>query len=298
MDGREGVELVLDGRTPVVRRTAPSEGEAAVGRALAVDECVAVVVEGRAVVEPDRCPDLIGEGFGRDHVRVERHDVPAAPRERGGVPLGREHDLLGRDTPTDGLHPARANSCGAGLLEDPHPTTFRGSSEPVGELRRLYGGTERMPRTGEHVGSVERGPGLVAVEEPHLVLTEALGARLLHLGTRVLDLEGQARQGEDAARCVVAVDALIGGQPADVADALVEGRSVPIGGTATVIGHELCVPQRVGRMAPPAVPPGCPKPDMGRFEDDDVERGVDRGEVVRTPQAGESPSHDGNVTFE
>ena len=40
----------------------PAERDPAIGRALAVDDQVAGVVEGRAVVEPDRGPRLVGSG--------------------------------------------------------------------------------------------------------------------------------------------------------------------------------------------------------------------------------------------
>ena len=61
------VEVRAHPRTEVVRRTAASEGEAAVGCALAVDDHVPAVAERRPAGQADRLPHRRGERLGGHH---------------------------------------------------------------------------------------------------------------------------------------------------------------------------------------------------------------------------------------
>jgi hypothetical protein len=81
------VEARLDRRAEVIRRAAAPEGDAVVMGALAVDDEVAIVGEGLVVREADLLPETsLGERFGRDHQRVERHDGAPLSRQVGVNP--------------------------------------------------------------------------------------------------------------------------------------------------------------------------------------------------------------------
>src|SRR3954467_6238922 len=100
------IELWLDRRTEVIGRTASTEGDAVVGRALSVDDEAAIVVEGLAGGPPDGVEERIRQRLGRDHQRVDRRDRAAVTRQAGGEPLRGAHHDVGRYGTGLASHPA------------------------------------------------------------------------------------------------------------------------------------------------------------------------------------------------
>ena len=92
-----GVVRRRDRRAPVVRRPPPPEGQAAVSRALAVDDDVPAVGECRALGESEHRPLLGAQWLGGDHQRVDRDHVAVMVGELGGVRLGGTNDDIGAD---------------------------------------------------------------------------------------------------------------------------------------------------------------------------------------------------------
>ena len=154
------LERRIHGAAPVVPGASAAEREAVVGRALPVDEQVAVVAEGLAVLDADLVPDRVGQRLGRDHERVERQDAAAHPRPLGAVALERDdhvprgHGALEARVDAAEPHAARRPVDHLGALEEGDAERLDHLGEAAHELRGV------QPRA----GGVEHRTRVVAVE--------------------------------------------------------------------------------------------------------------------------------------
>ena len=139
--------------------------------ALAVDDEVPVVGEGRAALEADLRPDVVAERLGRRHERVDRGDGAPPARDGRGVALGREDDVLGPHRAVRGDDAAAADVDGRGALVDRDTAALdrggqtRARAGPGGS-RRSAGSTSR--RGSRPPGRTQRPRGRRAAGGPRV----------------------------------------------------------------------------------------------------------------------------------
>ncbi len=238
----------------VVVGSAPAtEGDPSVTGALAVDRQVPVVGEGRALLEADLRPGVVGQRLRRRHERVDRRDGAAPARDGRRVALGREDDVLGSHRAVRRDDPSAAHVDGRRALVDDDAAPLDGVGQAADEPRRVDGRAVRGERAAEGVADAGDRRDLVGVEEPVVLLAEAPLAMVGDLLTDPLELRRVARDGEVAALVEVAVDALRGGDPADVGHRVVQQVLHPHRRVAAALGgHPLERGGEEGR-APAAV---------------------------------------------
>ena len=172
----------------MVGRTAPTEGDPVVGRALPVNDHVAVVGEGGALIQPGCGPERLGQWFGRHHQGIDGDDRPRVTRQRRRPRLGRPHHHVGRNGAAGGAHPrlvrriARLDFGDRGVLVQRHATALDGEGQAAGEQRRLHGGAVRSERGPEHPVHAHPGLRLRLVEPAQIVLGKTVGQRFGHFG--------------------------------------------------------------------------------------------------------------------
>ena len=133
------------------------------------------------------------------------------------------------------------------------------------------------------------------VQDRRSVLAEAELARLVDLGLRPLELRRRTGQHHRAALRPVAVDALRGGDAADLVDRLVHRALHRHGRVVARHPRQLAQRRREERRAPAAVPPRRAEPGDLPLAYHDPQAGVALRQVVSGPQAGEARPDDGDV---
>ncbi len=295
-DGRLAVELRLDRRPEVVRRSAPAEGEPSVGRALPVDDEVPLVGERRARRHADLVPERLGQRLRGEHQRVDGDDVALEAGQLGGVALGgadaerRPHRAVPR--PDD----AGLDRRDLGALVDRDPEPLDDLREATREPGRVDRRRVRREGRAQHLGGAHGRLGLRGRQPAVVVLAEAPRARVGDLGLGAL------------ASCT-------GVRASVVVPPLAQWTSSPSAATteptsSTVANIARCMAtaaSRAGllgdlaprggeqRRAPATVAPGGAETGDLALEDDDAQGRVGLGQVVRRPEPGVARADDDDV---
>ena len=138
--------LLADRMAQLVGRAAAADRDAAVGRALRVEEQVVAVSDQEAVPPAQLVPDLGRQRLGRDHQRVQRQVAQRLSRQLRGVGLGRAQHR-GRAQ----LSARAANTAGGELqrrraLVDDHAQPLAGLGQAADQPGRVDAGAVRRVR--------------------------------------------------------------------------------------------------------------------------------------------------------
>ena len=205
----------------MVRRAPSAEGDAPVGRALPVDDHVAVVGEGGAVLEARLRPEVVAQRLGGHHERVHGDDGAAQSRQRRRPGLRRPHHDVRLD------RPAAVSTCGprpgvAGRMsvtsvcsKSRTPACSTASARPRASSAGCNAAQWGVKVAPEHAGRTDQVVRLLRAEPAQILLAEAERSRLVQLGQGPGTLGLAAHQVDGAALGELAVDPLGGGARTD-----------------------------------------------------------------------------------
>ena len=287
------IELGPNLGPPVIGRPPAAEGDPVISRPLAIDDDVPVVGEGLALGQPDLVPHTGGQRLGSDHQGVDRGRAPSQPRQPRGPSLGRPHGMPGpHHRPRLQDHSTGRRGRDPGTLDNHSATRTHHCRKPVHKVARMdpravgVVGRAQQPRHPHPVS------GLRQVKPDGAIAPGRAGSGI---PAGSLDLRGSPRGEHDATTSVVAVDAFVGGDPADFEDGLTQGRAHGSRCGLTGFARQRAGRHRPQRRHPATVAPARPEPDVLGFQHDDGQRRVQPEQVVRRPQAREAAADDGDV---
>ena len=128
---------LVDRRTETIRRSAPADRDAVVGRALRIEEEVVCVGDRLAAIPAELVPDSLRQRLGRDHQRVERQVGARLLLELHGEGLGCTHDVVGADGAVLRHHTAGLDEARSSLLVDDAALALHGIGETAHEAGRI-----------------------------------------------------------------------------------------------------------------------------------------------------------------
>jgi hypothetical protein len=176
------------------------------------------LAEGLALRQPDLLPDLLGNGLGRDHHRMNRNQSPPVTRNAPGVSLGRhQHDVCAETTPRREYGASLDLSSGGSLVDrGPRPLDDLGkpSCEP-GRVER--GAVGRVEASEVRPRSDTRGT-LLGLEPRVVLLSEPERSEGLDLTLESLPVRRDRRHLNGSALGKVAVDPLRSADSPDLVD--------------------------------------------------------------------------------
>ena len=304
MHGGLPVEGRSHGRPVVIGRAAATERNPPVGGALPVDDHVTVVREGGASGQARIRPEVVGQGLGRHHQRVDGHELAPETGKRGRPGLGRPHDDLRPDGATGGGDRGATGSGAAGdggdfgVLVNTHTAPLDRLGEATGQERRLQrGAVGREGGTDDPAGIAER-TRLFRAEPAEVLLAEPERTRRVHLGQRPGLLRLASYQVDRPALREVAVDPFRRSRRAHNVDRRLHGPAHGDHGVVTVAPLQGGVGRGEQCGAPAAVPARRTEAGYLPFEHDDAQCRVRLSQRMGRPEAGEARAHNADVDSE
>jgi hypothetical protein len=252
-------------------RPPATEREATVGRALAVDDHVASVVERRPVVQTGLGPELVAQRLGGDHERVDGNEFPGMTGERSGERLGGPHHHVGAHGAGGRADGVRQDLEGRGVFVDGRSACFDDSPQAACQAGRVNGRAVRGERAAQHLRGTAPCPSLVAVEQTVVVVGEPVALQMCDEVASALELHLAACQREVPTLMEVALDALGCDHAPHLRDGVVHGLLQPHRRVARRRSGDRVETHREQGAAPTAVASAGAEADHVGFEQHDAQ---------------------------
>ena len=288
---------LVDWRTETIRRSAPADRDAVVGRALRIEEEVVCVGDRLAAIPAELVPDSLRQRLGRDHQRVERQVGARLLLELHGEGLGCTHDVVSADGAVLCHYASGFDKARSSLLVDHAALALHSIGDAAHEAGRIDTRAVRCERREPCIGNRDTLGDLGWAQRANILFAPTPLAVIVDVGAYTLFLGRGSRDAQNAALDEATIDLLLRDTLANPIDGLPRRALGLAHGLGTTVLGPLLGDTRNASRNPATIATRCAKARNLALDHAHTQRRIGIEQGIRSPETGHARAHDRDVTI-